>query len=139
MSEQFYTVDQAAKRLTLHPKTVLRLIRQGRLEGAKIGKSYRILQSNLDTFAGARRAQQQPVSARVSCVVDVPNVSSEASHRLTITIQAMLLSQERSPDRVQFNSVYDAQLRHLKLIIIGSASDTSELLKSLDRQLEAVG
>ncbi|RRD21099.1 hypothetical protein ECB98_25085 [Brucellaceae bacterium VT-16-1752] len=52
--------------------------------------------------------------------------------------QAMLLSQESSPDRVQFNSVYDAELRHLKLIMIGSASDTSELLRSLDRQLETV-
>ncbi|RRD20618.1 DNA-binding protein [Brucellaceae bacterium VT-16-1752] len=138
MSEEFYTVDQAAERLTLHPKTVLRLIREGRLKGTKIGKSYRILRSNLDTFAGAARASQQPITARVSCVVDVPDVSSELSRRLTITIQAMLSSHERSPDRVQFNSVYDTELQHLKLIMIGSVSDTSELLRSLDRQLEAV-
>ena len=138
MSEEFYTVGQAAERLTLHPKTVLRLIREGRLQGTKIGKSYRILRSKLDEFAGAARAPQQPITARVTCVVDVPNVSPELSRRLTVTIQAMLLPQERSPDRVQFNSVYDAELRHLKLIVIGSASDTSELLRSLDRQLEAV-
>lgn len=138
MAEEFYTVVQAAERLTLHPKTVLRLIREGRLKGAKIGKSYRIPRSHLDAFAGAGQAPQQPITARVSCVVDVPDVSPELSRRLTVTLQAMLLSHEHSPDRVQFNSVYDTELRHLKLIVIGSASDTSELLRSLDTQLEAV-
>jgi excisionase family DNA binding protein len=54
MSEELYTVEMAAERLKLHPKTVLRFIRDGRLRATRIGKSYRILRSDLDAFGGGR-------------------------------------------------------------------------------------
>ena len=35
MSGELYTVEQAAESLQLHPKTVLRLIRDGRLKASR--------------------------------------------------------------------------------------------------------
>src|SRR5262245_37744597 len=40
--DELCTVHFAADRLKLHPKTVQRLIREGRLRATRIGKSYRI-------------------------------------------------------------------------------------------------
>ena len=37
MSETLLSVDQAAEQLKLHPKTVIRYIRDGRLPAARIG------------------------------------------------------------------------------------------------------
>ena len=55
MSEDVYTVELAAERLRLHPKTVLRFIAEGRLRAVKMGKSYRILRSDLDALIGSKR------------------------------------------------------------------------------------
>jgi excisionase family DNA binding protein len=55
MSGSLYTVEQAAERLKLHPKTVLRMIRDGRLKAARIGKAYRIAGEELDAVAGVVR------------------------------------------------------------------------------------
>ena len=52
MSEMFHTVEHAARRLQLHPKTVLRFIRDGRLPAKRLGKAWRIRQSDLDALAG---------------------------------------------------------------------------------------
>ena len=54
MSEEVYTVEHAAERLKLHPKTVLRFIRDGRLRAVKVGKSYRILRTEMEAMTGAR-------------------------------------------------------------------------------------
>ena len=48
MSEEVYTVEQFAERLKLHPKTVLRFIKDGRLRAVKVGKSYRILRTEME-------------------------------------------------------------------------------------------
>ena len=62
MSGSLYTVEQAAERLKLHPKTVLRMIREGRLKAARIGKAYRIAGDDLDAVAGVARAEAREAS-----------------------------------------------------------------------------
>ena len=52
MSEEVYTVEQFAERLKLHPKTVLRFIKDGRLRAVKVGKSYRILRTDMEAMTG---------------------------------------------------------------------------------------
>ena len=54
MSQQLVTVEQAAQELSLHPKTVLRYIRDNRLPATRVGRSYRILRSEL---CGHRKRQ----------------------------------------------------------------------------------
>jgi excisionase family DNA binding protein len=52
MSEELCTVGFAATQLKLHPKTILRFIREGRLRATRVGKAFRILRADLDAFAG---------------------------------------------------------------------------------------
>ena len=65
MSEEVYTVEQFAERLKLHPKTVLRFIREGRVRAVKVGKSYRILRSEMEALTGAAPGAE-PTAFRVT-------------------------------------------------------------------------
>lgn len=50
MDSSLLTVEGAAKILRLHPFTVLKLIKSGRLKASKIGRVYRIRESSIEKF-----------------------------------------------------------------------------------------
>lgn len=136
MTQELYTVEAAAERLKLHNKTVLRFIREGRLRATKIGKQYRILRSDLDAFAGVGSAQETP-AARVTAVVDVPNVNQELLRRLTSIMLGAAGSSERHPQAISVDIAHDPIQRAAKVIAVGTPSDVSGLLKLVDACLEA--
>ena len=45
-----YTVDEVAKILKVHPRTVYRALESGQLEGFRIGASWRVTQEALSAF-----------------------------------------------------------------------------------------
>src|SRR5690606_39251872 len=77
VSNPLLTVQQAAQQLRLHPKTVLRYIKDGKLRATRIGKGYRIARADLDALAGLD-APSAPVGsgARATCMVDVTEISA---------------------------------------------------------------
>ena len=50
MEETILTADQVAKILQVHPFTVLKFIKQGKLKASKLGRVYRIRKSDVDEF-----------------------------------------------------------------------------------------
>ena len=50
MFKDYYTVEQISDMLNIHPKTVQRYIREGRLRATKIGKSWRVAGHDLSVF-----------------------------------------------------------------------------------------
>ena len=50
MVERILTPEQVAKILQVHPFTILKYIRQGKLKGSKLGRVYRIRESEIDKF-----------------------------------------------------------------------------------------
>ena len=136
MTEELYTVEAAAERLKLHNKTVLRFIREGRLRATKIGKQYRILRSDLDAFAGFGSAREAP-AARVTTVVDVPNVDQELLRRLTSTMLGAAGSNEQHAQAISIDIAHDPVRRTAKVIAVGTLSDVAGLLKLVDACLEA--
>jgi excisionase family DNA binding protein len=135
MSEEVYTVEQFAERLKLHPKTVLRFIRDGRLRAVKVGKSYRILRSEMEAMTGyAPREARSPV--RVTSIVDIPDVSPELAEKLARLIPSARMGQEAHPDPMSLNVAYDPARRDLKVIIVGSPGDASAMLRIVEALLE---
>ena len=59
MTEQFLTVEEAATRLKVAPFTVRVWLRQGKIEGVKLGKVWRVLVASLDALA---RPQQNELT-----------------------------------------------------------------------------
>ena len=50
--DDYFTANQAARRLRVHPETVKRLCRQGDLPAEKIHNTWLIRREALDVFAG---------------------------------------------------------------------------------------
>ena len=139
MSEPFLTVEAAAARLQLHPKTVLRFIHDGRLHATRIGRSWRLRPSDIETFGDApAAAAPRRAAIRVTTIADLSDMSMEAARRLAAALQGLVMSRsdERSP--VQLETAYDPQQARLKVVIIADALDTVAMLQTLQVMAETI-
>ncbi len=50
MLDRILTPEQVGKELQLHPFTILNYIKDGKLRGAKLGRVYRIRESDIEKF-----------------------------------------------------------------------------------------
>jgi len=48
--DRLYTTEQVAKLLQIHPLTVLKYIKSGKLKAVKLGRVYRITETSLQKF-----------------------------------------------------------------------------------------
>lgn len=59
MGEELFTTEEVAKRYRVHPKTIIRWVREGRLSGIKLGNApnceYRFTKSDLAAFEAQGR------------------------------------------------------------------------------------
>src|SRR5262245_14604187 len=139
ITRQLFTVEEAAEHLQLHPKTVRRLIMQGRLPAKRIGKAYRITRTALNEFAGATTATPVETGAEVSrtrqvlvsSIVDVDAISPEESQRITTFIMASLNSRRGEPDFPRVDSVYDTTRGRLRVMITANPSLTCDLVTTI--------
>lgn len=137
MEENLYTVEQAAEYLKLHPKTVLRLIREERVRATRIGKSYRIARGDLEAFAGVpERAMPRSSGARATSIVEIGDLPVEQSSRITTALQATLMAGGRDGRAMQLTSAYDREARQLKVVMIGTPGDVAAVLEFLQRFVE---
>lgn len=51
MVEQFFTIERVAEMFSVHENTVRKMLKDGELQGIKIGREWRITGSAIDTFA----------------------------------------------------------------------------------------
>jgi excisionase family DNA binding protein len=137
MSEELCTVDFAADRLKLHPKTVLRFIRGGRLRATRVGKSYRILRADLEAFAGVpARAEAAVDAASVTCIVDMPGVGADVAAKWAATITNALAAKPKDGAAMRAEVIYEPQRSHLKIVIIGTPNHVVNLLSLIGIWLE---
>lgn len=54
MNEKFFTTEQVANILQVHPFTILKFIKEGKLKGIKLGRVYRIMESDIENFLEER-------------------------------------------------------------------------------------
>lgn len=128
MSSDFLTVDAAAAILQMHPKTVQRHIREGRLRATKLGKQYRLLRSDVNAFAGASE-QPRARQARVTSIIDVQNVDSLLLQRLTAVLLGASQGKNPSTTPMSVDIAHDSAHGSAKVIIVGSPDDAAMLLK----------
>lgn len=57
MSDKVLTPEQVAERLQIVPKTVYRWLNDGRLEGVKLGRLWRVREDDLEAFLQAASNQ----------------------------------------------------------------------------------
>jgi excisionase family DNA binding protein len=108
MSRLLFTVEQAAQQLNLHPKTVLRYIRDGRLTATRMGKSYRIPRAELDAFAGlASGSASTGPDARTTCITDISGVTVEAAERVATFLQSAAMAGDAGTPPLCLQTAFD--------------------------------
>jgi len=125
-----YTVDEVAAHLHVHRKTVLRSIADGRLPAAKIGKSYRVRSADLAAFTGAGQSPSPPAHrpARVTCVVDIPDVDDRRAVDIASTMSAALRGRDGGDGQMHVEVVHDSERAHVTIVVVGPIADTGALL-----------
>jgi excisionase family DNA binding protein len=138
MSDVLVSVEQASEELGLHPKTILRYIRDGRLPATRVGKSYRIARTRLDVFAGIVRGRpEEGMGAHATCIVDVPGIAVHRAERLATFLQAVALTGGAETPPLHLQTAFDPPANVLKVVVIGRPSDVSRVLEMLQLQLQA--
>ncbi|MDF3003239.1 MAG: binding domain protein excisionase family, partial [Bacillota bacterium] len=92
--KDYYTVDQISEMLDIHPKTIQRYIREGKLRATKIGKGWRVtghdlsifIQSNSDDTSDREKQPDRKVIA--SSVIDVATYGKDDAIRIMNTLTA---------------------------------------------------
>ena len=96
MTKDYYTVEEISHMLNIHPKTLQRYIREGRLRATKIGKSWRVAGHDLSVFVESNRDEglgsgNRPThSVIASSVIDIIAVGKEDAIRIMNTLTAAL-------------------------------------------------
>lgn len=94
--KDYYTVEQISDMLDIHPKTIQRYIREGRLRAAKIGKGWRVTGHDLSVFIesngeeGLGKGNQLSRSVIASSVIDIIVYGKEEAIRIMNTLTAAL-------------------------------------------------
>ena len=135
MSSNLVTVEQAAEALKLHPKTVLRHIREGRLSATRIGKAYRIERSKLDAFAGIARGSADAEAARATCVVDIPDVTVEDAQRIATFLGAVAMTGDADTPPLHVTTAFDPATASIKIVVVGNVADSARMLDLVQMQL----
>jgi excisionase family DNA binding protein len=134
MSGELLSVEQVAERLQIHPKTVLKFIREQKLRASKVGKQYRVLRSDIDTFSGAPTAQ--PPRSRATAIIDIEDVDGALLQRLTATLMGARTGTTSGDGALSLNIAHDPLRRSIKVVAIGDPGDVAATLQLIDACLE---
>jgi excisionase family DNA binding protein len=94
--KDYYTVEQISELLDIHPKTIQRYIREGKLRATKIGKSWRVNGHDLSVFVESSGdevlgSKDRPVCKVIaSSVADISGVNKDDAIRIMNTLTAAL-------------------------------------------------
>ncbi|MFC1647796.1 helix-turn-helix domain-containing protein [Patescibacteria group bacterium] len=83
VSDKLLTTEQVAELLQVHPFTVLKYIKTGKLKAIKLGRVWRIRESNVERFLEERSmASKEPVDTTDTQAIEIeestlPNEKSD--------------------------------------------------------------
>lgn len=141
MSDKYYTVDEIAELIKIHPKTVQRYIREGRLKATKVGKSWRVSGHDLSIFTeGSSVSGTAPLMVggsfergeiKVSAVIDIPVANTQESVRIANTLTAISNSKPPEYGASTMQTQYLMSENVIRVMIWGSLGFTQIILDSI--------
>ncbi|QKW41005.1 helix-turn-helix domain-containing protein [Actinomadura sp. NAK00032] len=131
-----YSVEEVADLLGLHVRTVRRYIREGRLKAVRIGKQYRIGRDDLDELTGRPEpGGRAETRVEVSSIVQVDGVDRHMADRLGTLVVSAAQSGPDPGRPVHIQVVHDEEGQRLKVVLLGGAAATAEVLRLIDAVL----
>jgi excisionase family DNA binding protein len=138
MDEKWYSVEQVADMLRLHPKTLRRYITEGKLRASKLGKQYRISGHDLSVYVEGRgiNGLDAPEEARgpiveVSAVADIAVRSRDEADRIESMLLAALNSKDESYGVSSANIQRSADDKKLRVMLWGTPVFIAAILECI--------
>lgn len=138
---ELYSVGEVAERLGLHVRTVRNYVRDGRLKAVRIGKQYRISRADFEALtsqpAGPPSAETVGADAplrhvEVSSIVQIDAIDADAASRLANLVTATARSARDTPAPLRVQTLYDEERARMKIVILGDAPTSADLLHLID-------
>lgn len=79
MEEKFFTTEQVANILQVHPFTILKFIKAGKLKGVKLGRVYRIKEGDMKEFIEDRMTGEKK-EPKIKEEVFAPRLNNQNTH-----------------------------------------------------------
>ena len=148
MAQNMYSIKQTAQILNLHPKTVRRFIREGKITAVKIGREWRISQENLKEYAHAELALPKEAnktenkdisnsdakapSIHVSTVIEMSNTDSEEASRISNSLIALLNNKDPAWGQTRYDFDYQPETQRARFILYGSPAFLRSILQTFE-------
>jgi excisionase family DNA binding protein len=125
MIKDYYTVEQVSNTLNIHPKTIQRYIREGKLRATKIGKGWRITGHDLSTFIESNNypsttsENHSEQSIVASSVIDIIVGRNEDAIRIMNTLTASLNTKTPEYGQSSMQSQYIEREKMVRITLWG--------------------
>jgi excisionase family DNA binding protein len=142
VAQALYSIDQVARRLGLHVRTVRGYVRQGRLRAVRIGKQYRIAQEDLEALTGRREApaQEERVGperrVEASSIVEIDPIDKEGAIRVANALMGAAGGHGGDDQPLRLETVYDEGRGRLKVVVLGGLAATTQLFRLIEALVE---
>jgi excisionase family DNA binding protein len=136
-----YTVTQLTKLLDLHPKTVRRFIREGKIKATKIGREWRVRPEDLrdyahgelaDRPAGPRSPTPMLERVRVSAVIELTEGHSDEVSHISNSLIAMLKGKDPAWGPSRYDLIFHPETGKARFILNGSPLFVRTLLEVVE-------
>lgn len=146
MNENYYTVEQVAEMLKMHPKTIQRYIREGKLNAVKIGKGWRVSGHDLSVFmesedgriafsAQSGEETDRPRAA-ASSVVDVPVRGKDEAIRIMNALTAAMNAKPPEFGKTSLHMQYIEPERSVRITLWGGVRVVEIMLGAIASLIE---
>jgi excisionase family DNA binding protein len=138
--DKYYTVEQIANLLNMHPKTIQRYIREGKLIASKVGKSWRVTGHDLSVFTektkqviekitdieGREKPKQEKV--KISSVIDIETVDMDEGIRIMNTLTAALNSKPAEYGKSTMSTQFLEPEKKVRVMLWGNIKFMEDML-----------
>jgi len=154
MNEKYYTVEKISEIIDMHPKTIQRFIREGKLRANKIGKGWRVSGHDLSVFIEGKNdsrrdnsiikdAEAKGKNSRdrimVSAVADIEVFDSDEASSISNTMTAILVSKDPSYGKSTITTQYIEAENKVRVMLWGTTQFIEAMMSSLNALTEDRG
>ena len=123
--KRYYTVEQVAELLTMHPKTIQRYIREGKLKAKKVGKSWRIYEQDLREYMKSSDVDDDNLlkpenKVLASSVIDIKVINREEASDIEKYLVAAMNSKPEEFGETTMHILYLEHEKKLRVALWGN-------------------
>ena len=140
MDKDYYSVERISELLHIHPKTIQRYIREGKLRAAKVGKSWRVSGHDLSVFlegsdiSGNDSKTERNITA--SAVIDISTNGAEDVMRIMNVLTAAIVSKPPEYSNSTIQSQYIESENMIRVTLWGDIRFMSSIAEMIRAILE---